>query len=172
MHKKKSVKKNQLPPYLILLSTVCAVLVIALLISVLSASYREPTVNFIPPEFEAPAVSGIPEVPDGVGYDRIYKDGMTYCVYLSGEVVLENGEAVVWFTNPAENTQWLKLRIYGEGDALIGETGLLKPGEYLRSVPVTGELTSGTPIKIRIMGYEPDTYLSAGAITVNTTITP
>ena len=31
-------------------------------------------------------------------------------------------------------------------------------------------LASGTPIKMKIMTYEPETYHSAGAITVNTAI--
>lgn len=169
MRKENTKKKNRLPAYLILLAAACSVLALALILSALT---RGTKAAFIPPAFEAAAVSGVPEVPEGMGYERILRDGMAYCVYLCGEVALDNGEAVVWFTNPEENTHWLKLRIYDGDNTLIGETGLLKPGEYLRSVPVTGELVSGAAIKMRIMGYEPDTYLSAGAVTLSTVVAP
>jgi hypothetical protein len=50
----------------------------------------------------------------------------------------------------------------------LGETGLLKPGEYVQYVSLTKELEDGTPIQLKIMGSEPDTYCSAGAATVTT----
>ena len=162
--------KTNLPPYLLALGAVCAVLIIAVVVSAIVAANREPKVEFIPPEFEAAAVAGVPEVPDNMGYAEIFKDGMTFSAWLCGAAAQENGEAVVYFTNPAENTEWLKLRIYSEDNTLLGETGLLKPGEYIRSVPLDGTVSSGSNIKMRIMGYEPDTYLSAGSVTMNTVI--
>lgn len=32
------------------------------------------------------------------------------------------------------------------------------------------EVAEGTKVKLKIMGYEPETYLSAGAVTLNTAI--
>ena len=48
--------------------------------------------------------------------------------------------------------------------------GLIKPNEYVKYVALSRELPQGTKIKLKIMGYEPQTYRSAGAATLNTTI--
>ena len=126
--------------------------------------------EFVPPEFEAAAVTGTPEVPDGLGYSAPYQDGMAYRFAVCGNVLMEGKQALVYFTNPAENDTWTKLRVYDENGNILGETGLLKPGEYVQYVELDKELTPGTPIKLKIMGYEPDTYLSAGSVVLNTQI--
>ena len=52
---------------------------------------------------------------------------------------------------------------------ILGETGLVRPGEYVQTVALTTIPKSGTPITLKIMAYEPDTYYSAGAASLNTT---
>lgn len=80
-------------------------------------------------------------------------------------------EATVYFTNPAENTVWLKLRVLDEDSNMLGETGLIRPGKYVRAVTLSKSLADGTKVKLKIMGYIPDTYKSAGAATLGTTVT-
>ena len=63
---------------------------------------------------------------------------------------------------------WLKLRVLTADGTLLGETGLIRPGEYIKSVSLTSEVEDGTAIKLKIMAYEPDTYYSAGSVTLNT----
>lgn len=79
---------------------------------------------------------------------------------------------MVYLTNPAENTVWLKLRVLDTNGSILGETGLLRPGEYVRTVALSAAPTPGTSITLKIMGYEPDTYLSAGSATLSTTYAP
>ena len=71
---------------------------------------------------------------------------------------------------PAENDAWLKLRITDEAGAILAESGLIKPNEYLQKVQFTRTLEAGEKISVKIMGYEPDTYLSAGAVALSTTV--
>lgn len=52
----------------------------------------------------------------------------------------------------------------------MGETGLLKPGEYVKTVTLTKTLAAGENIKLKIMGYEPETYESAGSVSLNVTV--
>ena len=53
---------------------------------------------------------------------------------------------------------------------LLGETGLIRPGEYVQSVTFDTVPASGATISMKVMAYEPETYHSAGAVTLNTTI--
>ena len=165
-------QEQTLPTYLLVLGAVCIIMIIITIISHIVTANREPRVEFIPPEFENAAVVGMPEVPEELDYKKLTQEGMTYAAYVCGLVKLENGEAVVYFANPAENETWIKLRISDENGDVLGETGLLRPGEYIRAVPLDREVAPGTPVKLRIMGYEPETYLSEGSVNVNTVVSP
>jgi len=126
--------------------------------------------EFVPPPFESGAVPGVPGVPASLGYGEIYRDGMSYRFSVCGNVTLNGEEAAVYLTNPAESGVWLKLRVLdGEGKTL-GETGLLRPGEYVENVRLAKELPVGTAVTLKIMGYEPETYHSVGAVTIRTVI--
>ena len=57
-----------------------------------------------------------------------------------------------------------------ENGNTLGETGLIKPGEYVQSVELDRVPKVGTPIVLKIMAYQPDTYYSEGAVSLNTTI--
>ena len=173
--KKRNIKPKQkeaekLPPYLLAAIAACAVMVVVVIISFIVVENRPPKVEFIPPEFEANAVVGTPDVPEELGYNELYKDGMTYKAGLCGEVLWENGEAVVYFTNPESNAAWLKVRITDTDGNILGESGIIKPGEYVRSVTLTKEIAADTEVKIKIMGYEAETYNSVGSVSVKTVI--
>ncbi len=173
MNKKKKKKSSklsvrELPPHICVLGAICIVLAVVTGISAIVMAHREPKVEFIPPEFEPSVIMGMPEVSDDVGYTRLYQEGMAYAAYICGVVTNDGGEAVVYFTNPEENNVWIKLRISDDNGNIIGESGLLKPGEYIRSVPLNVEVTTGATLKMRIMGYEPDTYMSMGSVNINT----
>ena len=76
----------------------------------------------------------------------------------------------MYFTNDDGNEVWLKLRILDEEDNILAETGLLKPNQYVRTVTFDTVPENRANIKLKIMAYEPDTYYSAGAVTLNTTV--
>lgn len=151
------------------LAAVFAVAVIIMIVA-LSVPKKAERGEFVPPAFDSSAVTGIPEVPEGLGYSAPFQEGMAYRFAVCGNVMMDGKQALVYFTNPAENETWTKLRIYDESGNVLGETGLIKPGEYVQYVELNKELASGTPIKLKIMGYEPDTYLSAGSVVLNTQI--
>lgn len=130
------------------------------------------TGTFTPPSFEPEAVEGEPEVPEELGYSPLDIPG-AFQAALCGKVVEQDGKADVWFTNSGENTVWLKLRMLDKEGNILGETGLLKPGEYVQSIDLSQSITAlydGMEIQLKVMAYEPDTYHSAGAVILNTTL--
>ena len=163
---KKNPKTNKTVPVL------CGVLAIALAVMAAALVFgrKHKTAEFAPPPFDATAVAGVPEVPENLGYISPYRDGMGYRFSVCGNVVMEGSNAAVYLTNPAENEVWLKLRVLDENDNILGETGLIRPGEYVKDVALTENLTAGTKIKLKIMGYEPETYFSAGSVSLNVTV--
>ncbi len=126
--------------------------------------------EFTPPDFESAALFGMPDVPENSGYGKLYRDGMEFSVWVCGKVKLQGNDASVYLTNPEENEVWMKLRIFDEAGNTIGETGLIKPGEYVKNAKLTKELAKGTAIKLKIMTYEPYTYYSMGAVTLSAVI--
>lgn len=151
-----------------ILGAVLAVLAVIMIVALCLPKNR--TAEFTPPPFEQNAVSGVPEVAEELGYSAPYKEGMAYRFSVCGNVKAEGGDAVVYLTNPAENMVWLKLRVLDESGKTLGETGLIRPGEYVRCVSLETVPPAGTKIALKIMGYEPETYLSAGSATLSTTM--
>ena len=158
-------KKSKTVP---ILGAVLAVLVVGMIVALCLP--RSTEADFTPPPFEQNAVSGVPEVPEELGYSAPYKEGMAYRFSVCGNVTVEGENAVVYLTNPAENEVWLKLRVLDEKGNTLGETGLIKPGEYVRCVSLSAVPSAGTKIILKIMGYEPETYHSAGSATLSTTM--
>ena len=144
-----------------------AAVIIMILSLVLTGGKTEPA-EFVPPKFDPAAQSGMPEVADK-SWTQLYRDGMSFSAHVCGKVIVNDGSADVFFTNDEGNDVWLKLRILDENDNILAETGLLKPNEYVKSVSFTKIPKSGAKIKLKVMAYEPDTYYSAGSVTMNTT---
>lgn len=144
--------------------------VIALVMIIVLCLPRENEADFIPPPFEENAVVGTPDVPEELGYSSPYREGMSYRFSVCGNVRTEEDTAVIFLTNPEENNVWLKLRIIDEKGSVLGETGLIKPGEYVKSVRLRYAISSGTKIRLKIMGYEPETYHSAGSVVLTTAV--
>ena len=156
------MKKKNTP--LILAVSICALSLIVMLFAL--TRQTEPVKGeFTPPPFDPAAISGTPTVPDGLGYNEL--DCQAYKVSLCGKLT---ADGTVYLTNPESNTVWLKVRVLDETGNILGETGLVRPGEYVQTVTLTSNVKSGTPIVLKIMAYEPDTYYSAGAASLNTKI--
>ena len=122
---------------------------------------------FVPPPFDTAAVNGAPEVPDGLGY-RVMDAKGVYSFGVCGELKLNGAATDVWFTSPETNTVWLKLRVMDTAGNILGETGLIKPGQYVQTVALQGDCTVGMAVTVKIMSYAPETYYSRGEVTVNT----
>lgn len=164
--KKNIPKKDYTVP---ILGAVFAAVVIFMIVALCIPKEAEKGA-FTPPPFESAAVAGTPEVPENLGYGELYQEGMAYRFSVCGNVTMEDHNAVVYFTSPESNEKWLKLRVLDGNGNILGETGVIKPGEYIKYVELTKSLPAGTSIKLKIMGYEPDTFDSAGSVSLNTTI--
>ena len=155
------MKRKNTP--LLLAASICVLSLLVMLFAL--ARQPEPVRGeFTPPPFDAAAVVGTPTVPDGLGYSEL--DCQAYKVSLCGKLTAQGD---LWLTNPESNDVWLKVRVLDGSGNILGETGLVRPGEYVRTVTLTAIPKSGTPITLKIMAYEPDTYYSAGAVSLNTT---
>ena len=159
---KKKQKKNYILP-------LAAVLCIASLVLMVFALTRQDTQTvmgeFTPPPFDSSAVVGSPTVPDNLGWQEL--DAQVYKVGVCGKFIPKGNTADVWLTNPESNTVWLKVRVLDENGNNLGETGLLRPGEYVQSVKLDTVPKAGTPIVLKIMAYQHDTYYSEGAVSLN-----
>lgn len=151
----------------------CLMFALLMGVSVLLASCndqkKDPNAGFVPPPFDAAAVQGTPTVPEGLGWKELDAKGV-YRVSVCGVVKLQGDRADIWLTNPATNAVWLKVRVLNEKGDTLGETGLVKPGEYVQSITFTKPPKVGDKITMRVMSYQPDTYYSAGEIKLNTTV--
>jgi len=151
------------------LSAACFVAV-AVMIAVLYITENNFGNNeFTPPPFDENACVGMPEISDD-SWIRVYQDGMSFSAHVCGHAVINDGTADLYFTNDSGNNVWLKLRVTDESGNILAETGLLKPNEYLKSVSFNTTVPS-TGIRLKIMAYEPNTYYSAGSVTLTPKVT-
>lgn len=146
-----------------------AVLCLAALVTMVVALCTPKTEqgDFTPPPFDAAAVVGTPNVPDDLGWQEL--DAKAYTVGVCGKFITDGNTADVWLYNPASNSVWLKVRVLDAKGNTFGETGLIKPGEYVQSVTLDSIPKTRSAITLKLMAYEPDTYRSAGAVELNTT---
>ncbi len=151
-----------------LLTILCIASSIMMIVALNNTKPEEP--KFIPPEFDKSAISGDINVPKELGWSELYQDGMNFKVGICGNLIAKNDEAEVYFYNNENNNVWLKLRVLDETNNIIGETGLIKPSEYIQSIKFNSKINNGDKIKLKIMAYEPETYYSEGSIVLNTTI--
>ena len=129
---------------------------------------RQVQAPFVVPPFDTAAVSGAPDA-DSVA-DLQTLDANVFRVKVIGEPQATGTSLDVWFCNPEDNDVWLKLRIMDTDGRILGESGLIKPGEYLRSVALHVAIESEMPVVLKVMAYEPETYHSYGAVSLNTNI--
>lgn len=151
----------------LLAAVLCAASVIAML-AALAAPRKVVREPFTPPPFESAAVEGIPEVPENLGWREL--DADVFRMSVCGVLIPTENSVDVWFTSHEDNHAWLKLRVLDESGEILGETGLLRPGEYVRAVALNEVPEGGTAVKLKIMAYEPETYHSMGSAELSTTI--
>ena len=151
------------PRKMLMAAGVLCALALGAMVLALTLGREQVWQEFTPPPFDANA----PEVTDPSWREF---DAGVFRVSLSGEIRVLGNAAALWLTNPAENDVWMKLRILDREGHILGETGLIRPGEYLKEVYLEEVPPLGTEVVLKIMTYEPETYHSAGSITVHTAI--
>lgn len=143
---------------------ICALSIIAFVFAFLSYNKSK---TFVKPKFEINVKKGIPEIKEKETFKE-FEVSENYIVYMNGETKLKDNKLNVYFTSKDTNEIYVKLRVLKDNE-VVGETGLLHPGEYVEYVKVKS-LKKNDKITLKIMGYEKDTYYSAGAMTLNTKV--
>lgn len=127
--------------------------------------------EFVPPEFDVNAVEGIPDVPEEYEWSEIYQDGMSFKVGISKKIIINaDSQADVYLYSNEDNNVWLKLRILDDDGKILSESGVIKSGEYVKTVTFAEAVYNGQKVKLKIMSYQPETYYSEGSIILNTNI--
>lgn len=152
---------------MLILACFLCVLSLTGMLTALTLGQEQIQAEFSPPPFDPNACAG---VPSPVGAGRREFDAEVFRVSICGEIKPVGNVADIWLTNPESNTVWMKLRVLDKDGNMLGETGLIKPGEYLKGVCLSKVPVVGTPIVLKVMTYEPETYHSAGSISINTAI--
>ena len=91
---------------------------------------------------------------------------MSFRASVCGVFQPEGNQADVYLYSPPENAVWLKLRVLDSHGNTLGETGLIRPGESVRSVQLHTLPQPDAEVSYKIMSYEADTYFSCGAVSV------
>ena len=116
-------------------------------------------VPFTHPGFDPAAVAGEPQVDE------------EYAVRLCGVPANDGQNVSLFLTNPAENGVWFRAEVVDGDGTVLASTGVLRQGEYLPSVALSRPLTQReTPVTVRIVAYEPDTWRSRGNVNLNLTL--
>ena len=139
---------------------------------ILAIGYKkDDEIIFVPPSFEKTVQLGKPSVEEQYGWTEINQEGIGFITYLCGNLfVYDTNKTDIYLTNLESNEVWIKLRVYNEDNEIIAETGLIKPGEYVKSIQFNKKVIENEKVKMKIMAYEPNTYYSEGSIVLNTYI--
>lgn len=162
--RKRNAKKRS--PGVILLVVLCILSLIGMVFALTKGENQ--TAVFSPPPFDEDAQRGTPTPEEESGYSKVNTEA--YLFSICGAPRISGNALVVFLTNPEDSTVWLKVRVLSEDEELLGESGLIRSGEYVEAVQLEEVPKEEQPIILKVMGYEPETYHSAGAVTLNTTI--
>lgn len=120
-----------------------------------------------PPAFDSTAIMGTPDVPGNLGYSPLEVE-QGYKVYVCGNLLAIGSNVDVYFTSPETNAVWLLLRVTDETGAVLGETGMIRPGEYVKTLTLNTAPDKEKSVKLKIIAYRPETYTSMGTVGLNT----
>ena len=153
----------------IILAVISAILAAALtVLFVLAAQRHAKTGEFTPPPFEDAAEEGTPVVSDeSLRYAHVLVTS-ELVVGLCATCAIEDESLLLYFASLEHNTAWVRAKVYDERGKLCGESGLLRPGEYVERIALSSK-PRGKTLVVKVLSYEPDTYYSLGTaeLTVN-----
>ena len=126
--------------------------------------------GFTHPDFDPAARPGAPEVAERYGYATLTVEE-DYRVALCGVPANDGQTVALNLTNPSDNGVWLRAEVLNQAGELLASTGVLRQGEYLPGVTLARPLRQQeTPVTVRVVAYEPDTWQSRGNVNLNLTL--
>ena len=139
-----------------------------------------------PDHFEDEAVVGVPVVTDAetYGYESYDAIGVAKAALCGMPKIIDGRDVQFYLTNPEDNTVAIKLEVYtpkfvpkSDGtyepvpDVLLGESGFVRPGEYVETVRLHKPLKEPrTNVMIKISTLDETTGRSHGYFFVNTVL--
>lgn len=125
--------------------------------------------DYVQPEFDPSAASADVDSLNSIESFSLLQATESLGVGMQCDVYLVNDKYQVNFYSVDTNTDYLLVKILDEsGEKLLGQSGLIKPGEYIEYVDAISVPKKNQNIKIKVYTYETDTYLSKGAFSLNT----
>ena len=164
----KMIKDKKKKMVLAILCALCCLSVTVMILTVIKTMNN--VVTFTPPAFDPSAVTGVPNVPEELGFSSIEIE-QGYKVYACGNLIAKGKNVDVYFTSPETNTVWLLLRVTDESGTVLGQTGIIQPGEYVKKLTLYEVPNKEKNVKLNIIAYQPKTYTSMGTVGLNTKLT-
>ena len=126
--------------------------------------------QFVKPTFDKNMVMGTPTGLDSTwNYSKLtIQEGKT--ITLCATPVIKENALQLYLTSDADNDFWLRVRVLNQSKRIIGESGLLDSGSYIKEIPLKKKIKAGKKITLYLMMYEKDTYQSAGAAALEITV--
>lgn len=153
----------------IVVSLVGAVCALSLLVMGVVLYRHNQTPPFQPPAFDPAAQVGTPTVAQEYQWTPVeVTDG--YTISLCAQPRVEGDEAVVYLTSPQDNQVWVKLRLLSPTGEVLGESGVVRNGEYVERVTLTQTVTQDMPVVMQVVAYTPETWYSAGNVQLHATL--
>ena len=147
-----------------------AVLAVLIVASAVAAYFLFKPAQLGHPDFDPAAVSGEPAVDERYGYSTLQVDE-EYRVMLCGVPANDGQTLELYLTNPADNGVWFRAELLDQAGEVLYATGVLRQGQHLPTIALPPPLSDReTPITVRIVAYEPDTWQSRGNVNLNLTI--
>ena len=148
----------------LLVAILGGVLAILLIILTVLALNQKPDVivsDFEAPPFDSNALVGIPqEVIAREDYRALDVNG-NYTFSICGTLSFSDGLLAPYFASHGENEVLLRIKVYDIDGTELGKSGLIRPGEYVKTVALSRTPTGNT-VTVKVLSYEPNTYYSHG----------
>jgi hypothetical protein len=126
------------------------------------------------PQIAADAIEGEPaNLPTSLDF-RTLDVTTSMQVGICGNLMPDaRGNIDINLTNYATNSVWMRLAAYYD-NKLVGQTDAIVPGTYLPQMQIntTDIPDTKTQLTLKLLTYEPNTYYSEGAITINVVLNP
>lgn len=129
--------------------------------------WQRPGETLVLPEFES-EVESLDNMGNIEGYSVFDDENIPFKCGLVAKPEKTDSGINLYFANNKENDVWLLVKVSGSRGWILGESGLIKPGEYVKEIK--GNFASGENIKIQVFSYKPELYYSSGTFVLNTVV--